>query len=132
MSDFIPKWHRELEIFSRIKPLIIIEGNILDVYSYPTDGSITKGSILRLTEYLHYFFKDLGYQNIAFYDSMRGFYNSAEDGYIENFGRLINQSPSNGFIRADFKAKNNGAADVVKTALTQNTQATSPALFSQI
>lgn len=124
MSDFIPKWHRELEIFSRIKPLIIIEGNILDVYSYPTDGSITKGSILRLTEYLHYFFKDLGYQNIAFYDSMRGFYNSAEDGYIENFGRLINQSPSNGFIKADFKAKNNGAADMVKTALTQNTQAT--------
>lgn len=123
MSDFIPKWHRELEIFSKIKPLIIIEGNVLDVYSYPEDGSITKGSILRLTEYLHYFFKDLGYQNIAFYDNMRGFYNSAEDGYIENFGSLINQNVSDGCIKAEFKAKN-GAADMVKSALTQNAQST--------
>ena len=59
MSDFIPKWHKELEIFSKIKPLIIVEGNVLDVYSYPEEGSIAKGSILRLTAYMHYFFKDL-------------------------------------------------------------------------
>ena len=30
-----PKWHRELEIFSRIKPLIMLEGNILDSYQFP-------------------------------------------------------------------------------------------------
>ena len=43
MSDFIPKWHRELEIFDKIKPIIILEGNILDKYQYPLDGSMPKG-----------------------------------------------------------------------------------------
>lgn len=122
MSDFIPKWHKEIEIFSRIKPLIVVEGNVLDVYSYPEEGSIAKGSILRLTAYMHYFFKDLGYQNIAFYDSMQGFYNNAEDGYIENFGRLINQNPSNSAIKADFKTKS--TVEWVKIALSQSNQAT--------
>ena len=42
MSDFIPKWHKELEIFSKIKPLIIVEGNILDVYSYPKKVALQK------------------------------------------------------------------------------------------
>jgi len=122
MSDFIPKWHRELDIFSKIKSLIIVEGNVLDVYSYPVEGSIAKGSILRLPAYMHYFFKDLGYKNIAFYDSMQGFYNNVEDGYIENFGKLINQSVSSGYIKSDFKSKN--TVEFVKSALTQNKQAT--------
>ena len=56
MSDYIPKWHRELDIFDKIKPMIILEGNIFDNYQYPIDGSIQKGSILRLTQYLHYYF----------------------------------------------------------------------------
>ena len=122
MSDFIPKWHKELEIFSKIKPLIIVEGNILDVYSYPEEGSIAKGSILRLAAYMHYFFKDLGYQNIVFYDSMQGFYNTAEEGYIERFGQLINQNPSNGRINANFKSNN--TVEWVKNALSQSKEAT--------
>ena len=44
MSDYIPKWHRELEIFSKIKPLILLEGNVLDSYQYPEEGSISKGA----------------------------------------------------------------------------------------
>ena len=28
----IPRWHRELELFSGIKPLLILEGNVLDQY----------------------------------------------------------------------------------------------------
>ena len=30
MSDYISKWHKELEIFSKIKPLLILEGDVLD------------------------------------------------------------------------------------------------------
>ena len=102
--------------------MIIVEGNVLDVYSYPEEGSIAKSSILRLTAYMHYFFKDLGYQNIAFYDSMQGFYNNAEEGYIERFGQLINQNPSNGRIYANFKSNN--TVEWVKTALSQSKEAT--------
>ncbi|MFR6344512.1 MAG: hypothetical protein ACLUO4_06755 [Christensenellales bacterium] len=43
MEEYIAKWHRELGIFCRIKPLILIEGNVLDVYRYPVEGSAPKG-----------------------------------------------------------------------------------------
>lgn len=124
MLDYIPKWHKELEIFSKVKPLIILEGNVLDSYQYPQEGSTPKGTVLRLPEYLHYFFKDLGYQNIAFYDSLRGFYNTNEVGYIDNFAKLVNLSPDNqGYIKSDFKGSkgigNNNAPAIVRSALSQ-------------
>ena len=120
MTDFIPKWHKELEIFTRIKPLILLEGNVLDSYQYPFDGSTPKGSILRLDQYLHYFFKDKGYQNIIFYDNLRGFSNSADAAYTEAFAKLMKLKEDNGFIKSDFSAKGtNGAPAVVREALAQ-------------
>lgn len=126
MSDYISKWHKELGIFSRIKPLIILEGNVLDSYQYPEEGSTPKSSILRLPEYLHFYFKDMGYQNIVFYDSLRGFYNTCEEGYLESFAKLAEVSASHGFIKADFKGgnKNDGASNIVRKTLSQNKEAT--------
>lgn len=123
-SNYIPQWHKELEIFQKIKPVIILEGNILDRYQYPLDGSIPRGSILRLVEYLHYYFKDCGYQNIIFFDSIRGFYNNCEDGYLHSFGRLIDAVPEDRQIRADFKGRNGTAPAYVRTALNQGQEAT--------
>ncbi len=126
MADYIPKWHKELGIFSKIKPLIILEGNVLDSYQYPVEGSTPKGSILRLPEYLHFYFKDMGYQTIVFYDSLRGFYNTCEEGYLERFAKLAESSASHGFIKADFKGgnKNDGAVNIVRKTLSQNREAT--------
>lgn len=126
MSDYISKWHKELGIFSKIKPLIILEGNILDSYQYPTEGSTPKGSILRLPEYLHYYFKDMGYDNIVFYDSLRGFYNNCEKGYIESFGKLADVSVSQGYIRSEFKGggRDTSASCIVRKTLSQSKQST--------
>lgn len=126
MSDYISRWHKELGIFSKIKPLIILEGNVLDSYQYPVEGSTPKGSIIRLPEYLHFCFKDMGYQNIVFYDSLRGFHNACEEGYLENFARFVGSSVSQGYMKADFKGgnKNDGAAGIVRRALSQNEEAT--------
>lgn len=126
MKDYIPKWHKELGIFSRIKPLIVLEGNVLDSYQYPEEGSTPKGSILRLPEYLHFFFKDFGYQSIVFFDSLRGFYNSCEDGYLDDFAQQFGISVEQGFAKAAFKGgnKEDGAACIVRKALSQNEKAT--------
>lgn len=124
MADYIPKWHRELGIFSKIKPLIIVEGNVLDVYQYPVEGGISKGSILRLPEYLHYYFKDMGYQTVAFFDSLQGFYNTCEDGNIEKFAKLTETKLDGNYIRAEFGGKSNSAASIVRKAISQNTSAT--------
>lgn len=122
MSDYIAKWHRELGIFCRIKPLIIVEGNVLDVYQYPVEGSMPKGSILRLPEYLHHYFTDLGYQTIAFFDSMRGFHNSCDESHVRAFAELTQTKAENGCIRSDFKGKSNSATSLIRTAVSQNRQ----------
>lgn len=126
MNDYVAKWHKELSIFSKIKPMIILEGNVLDSYQYPIEGSISKGSILKLSEYLHFFFKDMGYQNIIFYDSLRGFYNACEEGYLDNFAKLVGVSASQGFIRSEFKGanRNESAANIVRKTLSQNREST--------
>ena len=124
MSEFIPKWQKELNIFNKIKPIIILEGNVLDKYQYPGDENMQSGSILRLTEYLHYHFKNVGYQNIAFYDSIRGFYNNSEEGYIQNFAKLVHANVSNDCISAEFKGRNATAANFVRDAIIQNQEAT--------
>ena len=72
----IPKWHRELDLFSAIKPLLIMEGNITDQYRYPTDGSIRQDEIIPLNKYLHTYFCDQGYDQVVFYSNLRGFRNT--------------------------------------------------------
>lgn len=124
MADYIAKWHRELGIFTRIKPLILVEGNVLDVYQYPTEGSISKGSILRLPEYLHYYFTDLGYKTIVFFDSMQGFYNTCEPCHIESFARITNTRTDGNAVRSDFKGKSNSATSIVRAAVGQNQEPT--------
>lgn len=124
MADYIAKWHRELGIFTRIKPLILVEGNVLDVYQYPTEGSISKGSILRLPEYLHYYFTDLGYKTIVFFDSMQGFYNTCKPCHVESFARITNTRTDGNAVRSDFKGKSNSATSIVRAAVGQNQEPT--------
>lgn len=115
MTDYIPKWHRELEIFSKIKPLIILEGNVLDVYQYPAGGGI-----MRLPQYLHYYFKELGYRCIAFFDSMQGFYNPCENEYLDEFARLAGTNNTGALKQAEFKGRANNAAALTRLALNQS------------
>lgn len=124
MMDYISKWHKELSLFASIKSVLILEGNVLDCYQYPIDGSVPRGSILRLPEYLHHFFKDLSYQNIVFYNTLDGFYNKVEEGYLENFARLLGISTSAKTIPADFKGADASAPQYIKTAMEQSLEAT--------
>ena len=122
MEECIARWHRELGIFCRIKPLIIVKGNVLDVYQYPVEGSAPKGSILRLPEYLHYYFTDLGYQTVAFFDGMQGFYNSCDEAHIRAFSELTDARLEGGVIRSEFKGRTNSATSLIRAAVGQNRQ----------
>ena len=122
MGYYIPKWHRELDIFHRIKPLIILEGNVLDVYQYPEEGSAGLGSVLRLTQYLHFYLSDCGYKNIVFFDSLNGFTNQCAPDMVESFAKNTHSSADKQTIKTDFRGKT-GAAVIAKNAVTQNTDA---------
>ena len=73
MEALISKWHRELELFSGIKPLLILEGNVLDQYRYPVAGSLQQDEIVPLSRYLYTYFRDEGYDQIVFYSNLVGF-----------------------------------------------------------
>lgn len=94
MADFTkPKWHKDLEIFSKINSIIVIEGNVFDKFLDKSRGPIS------LADYLYYFFNSLGYESVVFYDLvMKGFYCKKENNPISlaNFAeasgmRQINQ-----------------------------------------
>lgn len=120
-ESYISKWHREMELFSQVKPILILDGNVLDVYSYPQNGATVKGSIVRLTDYLYYFFKDAGYSNIVFYDNITGFYNRNEPEMMKAFAKMTSAQEYNGVIKAAFKGAEGGSvAEFAGRALCQN------------
>lgn len=119
--NYVPKWHRELEIFTQVKSIVILDGNVLDVYQYPLDGVMPKGSILRLTEYLHYYFSDLGYKSIVFYDSTEGFTNKCDPTMVKAFGDMLHARTNKDVISANFRgAEEDRTASLIKKALAQS------------
>ena len=123
-EEYIPKWHRELEIFSRIKPITIMDGNVLDVYQYPTEGSTPKGSIIRLTDYLYYFYKDKGYGAILYYDNLQGFINQNNPEMVDQYAEAAGAKCTNHVIRARFGGAEEGSASgIIRKGLNQRTVA---------
>lgn len=118
MADYIPKWHKELCIFSRIKPMLIVEGNVLDVYQMPGEG------YMRLPEYLHELLFQQGYSTIAFFDGMQGFYQPADIGQLERFAQLIGQNIREERIPCEFRGKNNSASAMARMAMAQSDEPT--------
>lgn len=113
MNRITPKWLRELEIFERIKPIIILGGNIHDMFQYPGDEYMQEGSILGLVDYLHYHFKSQGYANIICYDSIRGFYNHVEQRYLEHFCHMMEKTASGQSIPAAFSGNGSSAVNMI-------------------
>ena len=85
MAPLISKWHRELELFSAVKPLIILEGNVLDQYRYPVAGSIPEDTLAPLSEYLQAFLADAGYDQVVFYSNLVGFMNPYQPHMLKAF-----------------------------------------------
>ena len=80
MREYIPKWQRELAIFRRVKSVLILEGNVLDLYR-----DRRSGEAMGLGACLHEFLRDCGYHNLVFYNSRRGFSNAYEGACARDF-----------------------------------------------
>lgn len=100
------KWHNEIEIFRQIKPCIILEGNILDQFQYPSEPFRNR----HLPEYLYKLLKDLGYNVAVIYDESKGFYAvSGGQKDLVAFADLLQEVPglriTNDMIRCPFSAQ---------------------------
>lgn len=125
MNAYIPKWHRELELFSTVKPLIILEGNVLDQYRYPVQGSLPEDDLVPLPRYLHAFLQDGGYQQVVFYSNLVGFMNPYDPKMVDAFARQNGCEVTQGAIPAEFKGTQaDSAPNVIRRALSQQQCAT--------
>lgn len=115
------KWHNEIALFSQIKPILILEGNVLDTYQYPITNEI-----FNINQYLYKFYQEMGYHNIVFYDNLDGFYNDLDGENIERFSKLVNRpvchKDAEKVIEANFR--DNSASEAIRLASTQNKEAT--------
>ncbi|MBE5797959.1 MAG: ATP-dependent Clp protease ATP-binding subunit [Clostridiales bacterium] len=125
MAPLISKWHRELELFSAVKPLIILEGNVLDRYRYPVAGSLPEDTLAPLPEYLQGFLTDSGYAQVVFYSNLVGFMNPYQPQMLTDFARQNGCTVKAGAIPAEFKGNTQETApNVIRRAMAQGTAAT--------
>ena len=125
MDALISKWHRELELFSSIKPLLIFEGNVLDQYRYPENGSLKENTIVPLSRYLHTWFLDHGYDQVVFYSNLVGFINPYDPEMLTRYAALTTSEIKNGAIQAEFKGNEaTTAPNVIRRAMSQQKAAT--------
>ena len=125
MQALISKWHRELELFSSLKPLLILNGNVADAYRYPVAGSVGEDEVVPLSAYLNGFFTDKGYEHVVFYSNLVGFMNPYREGAIDRFAKLAGAECKNGAIPAEFKGSTTDTApNVILRALSQGNAST--------
>ena len=117
----VAKWHKELEIFYRIKSSIILEGNIYDSFRFP-EGEL-KGAWLTLNQYLEAFFAEKGYENVVFYNPIDGFI-ASEETALSKFGEIVGMNVEDGKIAAKFDASETGAPVLIKEALANGESST--------
>ena len=125
MAPLISKWHRELELFSAVKPLLILEGNVADMCRYPVEGSIPEDKLVPLTEYLNGYLTDNGYGQVVFYSNLVGFMNPYAPEMLSAFARNNSCEVKSGAIPAEFKGNGaNTAPNIIRRAMSQTNAAT--------
>ncbi|MBR1685647.1 MAG: AAA family ATPase [Clostridia bacterium] len=118
MEPLISKWHRELELFSSLTPLLILEGNVLDQYRYPIPGSVKEDELVPLSRYLHGYFSDQGYDEIVFYSNLIGFMNPWSPDMLAEYASENHGEVKNGVIPAEFKGNDaNTAPNIIRRAM---------------
>ena len=88
----LQKWYKELDFFTKIKPAIIIDGNVYDGYQYPQfDDNGNLVSFIpkpNLLYYLDGFLKERGYDLVLFYDEVDGLFQIGGNKDIHFFKEL--------------------------------------------
>ena len=121
------KWHGELDIFRKIKPCIVLEGNIFDRFHY--DGEPANKN-RELPSYVMRLLADAGYETIVFYDEAKGFYGDGYGDDLERLGEFCKDVPgmrlTEGCIPCAFTNSGKGPSlnDMLTTILEQSEHAT--------
>lgn len=118
------KWREELDIFRKIKPCIVLEGNVFDRFHYEKDPA---QRMRELSSYILRFLSDAGYDIISYYDDASGFYGDGYGDDIAKFEALCHNVPGvrtqNDRIPCAFSDDNSSIGEILSSVLGQTRQA---------
>ncbi|MCL2672272.1 MAG: AAA family ATPase [Clostridiales bacterium] len=83
------KWQKDLSVYQDINTTFIIEGNVHDKqpWVYEDDGSY---DTIALSDYLHRYLSQEGYDPVIFYNRVDGFHNPFSSHMVKTFYRGLN------------------------------------------
>lgn len=99
VENLIPRWHRELELFRGVKPLLVLEGCVMDQVRVPVTGSVAEDTLLPLSAFLNTYLSDAGYEQVVFYSNLVGLMNPYAPEMLDNFAKRIRRKSSAGRFR---------------------------------
>lgn len=125
METLIPRWYREWELFRSIKPMLILEGCVLDQVRCPVSGTIEADTLLPLSSFLYHDLQDAGYEQVVFYSNLVGFMNPDAPSQLTAFAQTNGCTVENGVIPAEFKGNTaDTAPNIIRRAMMQSQHAT--------
>ena len=113
-GNYITKWHRELTLFHKLKSVVILEGNIMDIFTYPGNGID-----MSLPQYLYFFLREQGYENIMKFDGIDGFSAVMDRDKSQTEEQFVKISGANS-LDVLFAGPEETAAAYVKNAMSQS------------
>lgn len=125
MENLIPRWYRELELFRGVKPLLVLEGCVMDQVRVPVTGSVAEDTLLPLSAFLNAYLSDAGYEQVVFYSNLVGLMNPYAPEMLDNFAKTNQAEVVSGAIPAEFKGNDaNTAPNIIRRAMMQGKHAT--------
>lgn len=125
VENLIPRWYRELELFRGVKPLLVLEGCVMDQVRVPVTGSVAEDTLLPLSAFLNAYLSDAGYEQVVFYSNLVGLMNPYAPEMLDNFAKTNQAKVVSGAIPAEFKGNDaNTAPNIIRRAMMQGKHAT--------
>lgn len=125
VENLIPRWYRELELFRGVKPLLVLEGCVMDQVRVPVTGSVAEDTLLPLSAFLSAYLSDAGYEQVVFYSNLVGLMNPYAPEMLDNFAKTNQAEVVSGAIPAEFKGNDaNTAPNIIRRAMMQGKHAT--------
>lgn len=125
VENLIPRWYRELELFRGVKPLLVLEGCVMDQVRVPVTGSVAEDTLLPLSAFLNAYLSDAGYEQVVFYSNLVGLMNPYAPEMLDNFAKTNQAEVVSRAIPAEFKGNDaNTAPNIIRRAMMQGKHAT--------
>ncbi len=118
----LTKWHMEMDLFKSFKTGFIVEGNIYDLHPYPFKSENgMKWNMLKLDKYLFEYLRSNGYESIAYYNNIDGFYNKFCSDSLEQMMKITNNKSTSKTNHSDkeifYKATLDKATEMIRDFL---------------